>query len=478
MKRKNRARISRRSFLKQSALGTASLTAGICSSCSRPKRPPNIIFLLTDDQRWDTMGAAGNRLIHTPNMDRLARDGVMFNNAFVTTAICVSSRASIFLGQYERRHQVNDFAKDFSHEQLANSYPMLLKSQGYTIGFIGKYGVGNTLPKEHYDYWKGLPGQPKYETTDENGKPIHSTRLFGNQAIQFLKETPPDRPFCLSISFKAPHVQDSDPRQFIPDQVYDDLYTDVTIPPPKTATPVHYQALPEFLRAETTVARIRWQLRFRNPELSQTMVKYYYRLISGVDAVLGRIRRELDVLGLADNTVIAFTGDNGFYLGEYGLAGKWYGHEPSIRVPLILYDPRLTQSKRGQVKDELALNIDIAPTFLDYAGITPPESMQGKSLLLLIRGNSIPWREDFLYEHTYHVPEAYREKVGTIPPSIGVRTQRYKYLRYFEQTPVYEELYDLQNDPYEEKNLVSDEAYTSILEQLRKRCNELLVQCE
>jgi arylsulfatase A-like enzyme len=470
--------ISRRTFIRQSAIGTAGLTASlVCSGCT-PKGPPNIIFLLTDDQRWDTFGAAGNQVIKTPNMDRLAAEGVMFKNAFVTTSICMSSRASIFLGQYERRHQINDFAKDFTPQQLANTYPMLLKKQGYTVAFIGKYGVGSTLPKEHYDYWKGLPGQPRYETSDENKKPIHSTRLFGNQTVQFLREAPTNRPFCLSVSFKAPHVQDGDPRQFIPDPAYEDLYTDVTIPPPKTATSAHYQVLPEFLRAETTVARKRWQLRFKNPELYQMMVKNYYRLISGVDAVLGRIRRELDVLKLAENTIIALAGDNGFYLGEYGLAGKWYGHEPSIRVPLILYDPRLPQSKRSQVRDELALNIDIAPTFLDYAGITPTAGIQGKSLLPLIRGKSVPWREDFLYEHTYHVPDAYREKVGTIPPSVGVRTQRYKYLRYFEEKPVFEELYYLEDDPHEEKNLVSEEAYTSIPEQLRKRCDELLVQCE
>jgi arylsulfatase A-like enzyme len=204
------------------------------------------------------------------------------------------------------------------------------------------------------------------------------------------------------------------------------------------------------------------------------MVKNYYRLITGVDDVLGRIREELDSLGLSDNTVIALMGDNGFFLGEYGFAGKWLGHEPSIHVPLLFYDPRLPAAKRGCVRGELALNIDIAPTFLDYAGLEPSDGMQGKSLSPLISDREVSWREDFLYEHTFHVPEEHRAAAGYIPSSVGVRTGRYKYLCYFEQTPVYEELYDLESDPHEEKNLISSEQYASILSRLRERCDELL----
>jgi arylsulfatase A-like enzyme len=222
--------------------------------------------------------------------------------------------------------------------------------------------------------------------------------------------------------------------------------------------------------------RVRWRLRFANPELYQKMVKNYYRLVTGVDDVLGRIREELDSLRLADNTVIALMGDNGFFLGEYGFAGKWLGHEPSIHVPLLFYDPRLPASKRGRVRGEMALNIDIAPTFLDYAGLASSDGMQGKSLSPLISGRDVSWREDFFYEHTWNVPEKAREKVGYIPSSVGVRTECYKYLRYFDQTPVYEELYDLESDPHEEKNLVSSEHHASVLSQLRERCDELLLK--
>lgn len=467
---------SRRDFLKHSALGALGLAVAGLASCATQRRP-NIIFLLTDDQRWDTLGIV-NPHIQTPHMDQLARDGVMFENAFVTTAICMTSRASIFLGQYARRHGINDFGTDFTPEQLANTYPLQLKSAGYRIGFIGKYGVGSNLPEDEYDYWRGVPGQPTYETTDETGEPVHCTRLFGNQAIDFMQNASPEQPFCLSISFKAPHVQDGDPRQFIPDPAYDDMYRDVTIPKPETATESHRQRLPEFLKSEKAMMRVRWRLRFENSELYQKSLKNHHRLIYGVDEVLGRIRTELEERGLADDTVIALLGDNGFFLGEYGFAGKWLGYEPSIRVPLVIYDPRLPKSQRGQVRSEMALNIDMAPTFLEYAGLTPPAGTQGKSLLPLVRGESIDWRRDFLYEHTFRVPEAARERVGYIPASIGVRTERFKYLRYFEQDPVYEQLFDLQADPHEEHNLVDSEAHQEVLERLRKRCEKLQHECQ
>jgi arylsulfatase A-like enzyme len=462
--------MTRRSFLRT----TGSLALASWASGAAQQKRPNIIFLLTDDQRWDTLGVAGNRLIHTPQMDRLATEGVRFRNAFVTTSICVSSRASIFLGQYERRHQVADFAQDFTPQQLRSTYPLLLRRHGYRTGFIGKYGVGRNLPQEQFDYWKGIPGQPRYETTDEDGNAIHSTRLFGRQAIEFLRGSPSEQPFCLSISFKAPHVQDGDPRQFIPDPAYDDLYRDVTIPATVPQASDLDPAMPEFMRSEAAMTRKRWHLRFENDALYQEMVKNYYRLISGVDEVIGKIRRELARRGLADNTIIALMGDNGFYLGERGWAGKWYGHEFSIRVPLIVYDPRLPESRRGRTRDEMALNIDIAPTLLDLAGVPAAEEMQGRSLVPLLQGKTVTWRSDFLYEHTFHVPPQHREAAGYIPASVGVRTSRYKYLRYFEQTPVYEELYDLQHDPLEQHNLASSVEHATLLDQLRKRCDALI----
>lgn len=429
-------------------------------------KQPNIIFLLTDDQRWDAMGCAGNPIIRTPNMDKLADDGIRFSNAFVTTSICSASRASIFTGLYTRRHGISAFRADLSESVLKQTYPVLLRQAGYRVGFVGKYGFGRNLPAENFDYCYGILGQPKYEHTDQDGNFKHMTQIMGERSIEFLRTCSKDQPFCLSVSFKAPHVQDKDPRQFIYDPVYEDLYKDVNIPVPETAANRYFEALPDFL--QDSEARRRWQMRFSTPEKYQKSVKGYYRLVTGVDVVIGRIRDELRRLNLDDNTVIILTSDNGFYLGEHGLAGKWFPHEESIRVPLLIFDPRASGKMRGITLEQMALNVDIAPTILEMAHLEAPRKMQGRSLVPLIKGRSPKWRADFFYEHL-------RNRSG-IPKSEAVRTKRWKYIRYFEQQPIYEELYDLKNDKFETHDLVGDPRCTRKLNQLRRRCDELLEQ--
>ncbi len=460
--------LNRRQFLNLAAGAAASTislapcSAALAKTAKTPKRP-NIIFLLTDDHRADALGCAGNTIIQTPNIDDLAANGVRFTNAFVTTSICACSRASIFTGQWTARHGIIDFNTHFTPQVLAQTYPMLLRAAGYRIGFIGKYGVGpqKDLPIDKYDYWKGFPGQGKYEHTDENGNYKHLTQIMGLQALEFLQASSKDRPFCLSVSFKAPHVQDGDPRQFVYDRADAGLYKDAVIPVPKTADPKYFDALPEFLR--DSEARRRWEIGFPTPEKFQESVKGYYRLITGVDIVIGKIRTELKRLGLDDNTVIIFNGDNGFYLGEYGLTGKWFPHELSIRVPLIVYDPRASKNRCGLALDQMALNVDIAPTILYLAGLKPPAQMQGQSLLPLLRGKSPKWRTEFFYEHPFEHP--------TIAKSVALRTRRYKYARYTDYD--YEELYDLKTDPEEINNLANDRTRRKTLESLRKRCSEL-----
>jgi len=431
-------------------------------------RRPNIIFLLTDDQRADAVGCAGNPIIHTPNVDDMAKNGVLFKNAFVTTSICASSRASIFAGQWTRRHKINDFGTHFSEAALAQTYPMLLREAGYRVGFIGKYGVGpkRDLPVDECDYWRGFSGQGRYEHKDKDGNYKHLTQIMGEQAIEFLHGCSKDKPFCLSVSFKAPHVQDGDPRQFIYDRAYKNLYEDVTIPTPKTAEPRYFEALPEFL--QTSEARRRWQIRFSTPAKFQESVKSYYRLVTGVDVVIGKIRDELKRLNFDDNTIIMFTGDNGFYLGEYGLAGKWFPHEESIRVPLVVFDPTAPRKLRGVTLEQMALNVDIAPTILELAGLAVPQQMQGRSLVPLLTGQKCKWRTDFFYEHLF--------KHRTIARTEALRTQQWKYARYIDFD--YEELYDLKNDPQETVNLAKDERYRQTLKSLRKRCNELLEEAK
>ncbi|MHC4461106.1 MAG: sulfatase family protein [Planctomycetota bacterium] len=477
MKRANKpTSLNRRQFLSLTAgsfaaavMPLAGCMGGFAGRRTAAAGRPNIIFLLTDDQRWDTLGCMGNPIINTPNIDDMAKNGVLFKNAFVTTSICASSRASILSGQYVRRHGINNFATSFSEESLAQTYPLLLRQSGYRIGCVGKHGVGRgrDFPTDKYDVWFGCPGQcSPYERKDKDGNYKHLTRMFGKQIIEFLRGCSKDQPFCLSVNFKAPHVQDGDPRQFIPDRAYKSLYKDVTIPTPETADPRYFEALPEFLR--TSEARRRWNKRFSTPEKFQESVKNYYRLIYGVDVVIGKIRDELKRLNFDDNTIIIFTGDNGFYLGEYGLAGKWFPHEESIRVPLIVFDPRASRSRRGATCEQMTLNVDIAPTILQLAGLAVPERMQGRSLVPLLTGRKPRWRTDFFYEHLF--------KHRTIPRTEALRTQRFKYARYIDFD--YEELYDLKNDTQETVNLAKDERYQQTLKSLRKRCNQLLEEAK
>lgn len=461
-------KISRRDFLSKTLCG--SLAAGtLLSGCRYEKqltgKRPNIIFILTDDQRWDTLGCMGNPIIKTPTIDNMAKDGVLFTNAFVTTSICMTSRASILTGQYARRHQINDFYQNMTAAALSQTYPMLLRSAGYRTGFVGKYGIGSTELKNEFDVWHGIPGpeQPVYKHIDEDGHCKHLTNIITEQSIDFLKSCSGKQPFCLSISHKAPHAQDEDPRLFIYDKSYSELYKNDRIPEPKTATQRHFDMLPEFLK--TSEARTRWKKLFATPEMYQESVKGYYRLITGVDDSIKTIRKQLEVLGLDKNTVIIFTSDNGFYLGEHGLSGKWFAHEESIRIPLIIYDPRLKPSQKGKRCEELALNIDIAPTLLDVAGVTIPSSMQGTSLMPLVKGGGKNWRTDFFYEHLFEFPP--------IPKSEAVRNKKFKYIRYIDQRPVYEELYDLENDPYEEHNLAAIPEYQKTRDTLRNRCDTL-----
>ncbi|WP_321470887.1 sulfatase [uncultured Paludibaculum sp.] len=420
------------------------------------QRRPNILFLLTDDQRWDSLGCMGNRIVRTPNIDRLSRGGVTFGEQFVTTAICVTSRASIFTGQYARCHGVTDFNRQFSAEQLNRIYPVALRHAGYRTGFIGKWGLDKApAPSDAFDYWAGFLGQGKYFPNGEPGP--HLTTIMTSQAQEFLRTCKQNQPFCLSVSFKAPHVQDDDPRQFLYDPADASLYADQRMPVPKTMDSESITKLP--LSVQRSEGRRRWGVRFSTPELFQQSVKGYYRLISGIDRSVGTMLGELDKLGLRENTIVIYTGDNGFYLGEHGLAGKWFMHEESIRVPLIMQGPGIASGRRV---DAMSLNVDLAPTMLDLAGVPIPDEMQGRSLRPWLEGRIPAWRREWFYEHKFRAN-------GWIPPTEGIRTERWKYTRYPEESPVFEELYDLNVDPLEERNLAAEADHRSTLETLRTR---------
>jgi len=296
-----------------------------------------------------------------------------------------------------------------------------------------------------------------------NGKRKHLTDINTDRAIEFLHSCKRDQPFCLSLSFWAPHAVDGDPKQYFWPASCDHLYQNVTIPPPKTSDPEFFEAQPEFLR--NSLNRERWYWRFDTPEKYQKMVKGYYRMISGVDMALGRLIEELRKLNMDQNTVFILMGDNGYFLGERGYAGKWTMHETSIRVPLIIYDPRRESSQRGLELNEMVLNVDITPTILDLAGISVPKMIQGNSLLPILEGKSTKWRSEVFCEHLWDHPK--------IPQTEAVRTTHWKYIRY-PQHPEFEELYDLSHDPREENNLINKKHYAKQWIKLRTRCDRMI----
>lgn len=425
---------------------------------------PNIIFILTDDQRWDALGAMGNPIAKTPNIDDLAHKGTLFRNAFVTTSMCVVSRASILLGQYESRHKINSFITPFTAQQLQNTYPALLKKEAnYKIGFIGKFGVGQppyTEQSKGYDFFAvDNKGQPDYELKDENGNFIHHTDKVARDIDRFLDKFSNQGPFMLNVSFKAPHEQDKDPRQYIVQERFKDIYKDVHIPVPETADPKYWQSFPAFFKDSLNEARLRWWGRYSTPELFQENVKKYYSLITGVDEVVGKIRKKLKEKGIDKNTIIIFMGDNGFFLGEHGMTEKYYGQEESIRVPLIIYNPLAAAQYKGIQPPMIALNIDICPTILSFAGVPIPAQVQGVDLSQLL-AHKIADRKDFFYEQTVF-------KTPKIPQVEGVVSTQLKYMNYIEHG--YEQLFDLSKDPHERINYAGDTAYKKQLDSMRNR---------
>ena len=454
------------------SLGILALSSQMVMAYEKGKM--NIVFLLADDLRYDAVGYMNKTTIQTPHIDCLANDGTVFTNMYATSAISCCSRASIFTGMYNRRNGITDFSGTLRGEALKNTYPMLMKDNGYYVGFIGKYGVGNYLPQKEFDYWRGLAGQGTYYQKDKDGNPRHLTGLISEQIDEFLANRDETKPFCLSVSFKSPHTEsEQDPFPF--DKKYSFMYEDEFFDLPETFGENYYRLFPESFRKDgkwENEGYVRFKNRYGTDEKYQSSVKGYYRLIAGIDEAIGKLRKKLKEMGLDKNTLIIFTSDNGYYLGEHGLEGKWYGHEESIRLPLVIYDPRL--EKPIKKIDEIALNIDLTSTMLDYAGIRQLEKMQGESLRPLMEGKKIKWRQEFLYEHLMNL-----DKKGWyvyIPQTEGLVTKRYKYMRYFvnnqSHTPIYEELFNIKKDPYEKKNLIKNKA--DLAGRMRTRVDNLI----
>ncbi|WP_343192835.1 sulfatase [Coraliomargarita sinensis] len=424
---------------------------------------PNILILYADDWRHDTLGVAGHPIVKTPNLDKLASEGVRFTNNYVTTSICGVSRASLFTGQWMSRHGCRGFKMwDTPWHQ---TFPALLRENGYHTGHVGKWHNGE-FPGDKFDYGTAYHGKHWYETGKENDwRLMHVTQRNENDSMKFLRERPKDKPFCLTVAFFATHAQDDHPLQFLPQPESLSLYEGLHIPVPPNATRESWERLPDFFTAENE-GRNRWRWRFDTPEKYQSMMKNYYRLATEVDTTSGRILAELEAQGVLENTLVVFTTDNGYYHAEHGLGDKWYPHEESIRVPLIIKDPRMEASTRNTTDESMTLNVDLASTILRAAGITPPEGMQGRDLSPLYLAEEKPeWRDAFFYEHPT------LRDADFIPASQALVRLDWKYFYWPEQEV--EQLFHLETDPREENDLAPNEAYAGKLKEMRQHFHEL-----
>lgn len=431
--------ISRRQFL-AAAAAAASVGAPAC----RRTRRPNVVFVITDDQRWDCLGCAGHPFLKTPHIDRIAAEGVRFANAFVTDSLCSPSRASFLSGLYAHTHGVRNNFTEFP-ESLP-SYPKTLQAAGYATAYIGKWHMGenNDEHRAGFDSWASHKGQGKYYDTEfnVNGKRQvikgYYTHIVTSMATDWLKSA--KRPFSLEVGHKAPHGL------WIPEPKYEHAYDNVSVSRPASATPG--PGTPDWVKR-----RIKTWHGIDGPLYGakdyDTFVKTYLETILSADDSVGEIYETLRAMGELDNTIFVFAGDNGFLLGEHASIDKRTAWEESVRIPLLLRYPGLVREPR--VVHDMVLNMDLAPTLAELCGTGFPQT-SGRSFKRLLEGNSTGWRTSWLYEYNFENEFPYTPNVR------AVRTADWKYIHYpnGDGQPDTEmaELYNLKSDPLEAHNLI------------------------
>ncbi len=439
---------------------------------------PNVVFILTDDQRWDQLGCEGHPFLKTPNLDRIATEGARFANMFVTTSLCSPSRASFLSGLYAHSHGVVNNFTDYPAD-LA-SFPRRLQESGYRTAYIGKWHMGeqSDARRPGFDYWVTHKGQGDYYDTEFNvdgDRRVvkgYYTHAVTDMAIDWLNRQG-EKPFLLILGHKAPHTP------FTPEKKYEHIYDHVVIRYPWSA--FHLEGKPRWIeqrldtwhgiygpiygfRKEFPDTSARSVLRFAD------FVRAYTATIRSIDDSTGRLYRALEQRGLMDNTLLVFAGDNGMFLGEHGMTDKRSMHEPSIRVPLLVRYPKL--ARPGTVIDRMVLSIDLAPSVLDICGAKPLENIHGRSWKPLLEGNDQGWRKSWYYEYNY-------EKQFPYTPNVrGVRTEQWKYVHYphGDGSPDRHlaELYHLKTDPGERHNLIADPRYTDKVAELKAELQRLM----
>jgi arylsulfatase A-like enzyme len=442
------------------------------------KPRPNIVFILIDDLRWDELGIAGHPYIKTPNIDRIGREGAVFRNAFMTTPLCSPSRASFLTGQYAHTHGITDNVDRSAASHQLRTFPNLLHQSGYETAFIGKWHMGNDdQPRPGFDRWVSFKGQGTYRDAElnEDGKSVKSagyiTDVLNGYAIEFIKRSH-TKPFLVYLAHKAIHpevtqnndgsVNLNDAERFIPATRHENAFAGETIP-----------RRPNYGRAPADKPALLRQIG-NLPALGAATVTpdrailERQRTILAIEDGVGEILKALQETSQLDNTILVFTSDNGYFYGEHGLSvERRLAYEESIRLPLLVRYPKLV--KPGTVRNEFALNIDLAPTLLSLAGVPVPANMEGRSLVPVLKGMRPRWRNSFLIEY-------YSDKVFPRIVQMGykaVRNQRWKYIHYLELDGM-DELYDLKRDPFELKNLVGEPGTQTTLKEMKRELERLL----
>ncbi len=484
----------------------------------------NVIYILDDDHRAELLGCAGHPILKTPHLDKLAKQGIRFKNAFCTSPICTPSRTCHYLGQWERKHGVNfNSHSSVAPEAWEKSFPQQLKKAGYFTGWVGKNhvpvgqnGYTSGYMENIFDYWYGNHNHSGfYPKTQAPGGKIYGqaqqdtqVEIFEEGAMNFLDpqeaflqnakkplpKRPKDQPFCLCLTFNLPHAYSTGNMQLRPEDdplyhlTYRDQFDQIALP--KTYAQVGTPSPPRIPLDVYNNVRIPSYDYVHTPLVLRERRIREFQAITGIDRAIGHLREKLDELNLTENTLIIFSTDHGIHHGEHGLGGKCFLYEEDLRIPMIVYDPRLEKADQGQVRDEMVLVPDLAPTVLDLCDQPIPDTMQGCSLAPLLNNQSTDWRQDFFAEQLMDIQN--------YPRSEAVRSHDWKYIRYFKRTedpaqthlyykgtldhyddcltstlkneqPIYEELFDLTNDPLETQNLATDPSQQDRLQALRQR---------
>ena len=445
-----------------------------------PATRPNVLFILCDDIRWDAMSCAGHPELRTPNIDRIANEGVRFLNSFCTTSLCSPSRASILSGVYAHIHKVINNFTEFPND--LPSFPRVLHDAGYATAYIGKWHMGenNDEKRPGFDYWVSHKGQGKYVGTEFNLDdkerkviPGYYTNIVTDLSLDWLKQRAAGQPWMLCLGHKAPHSF------YYPEEKYAHVFDKVDVQYPASA--FHLDDKPEWIRQRLYTWHgiygplFEWRKNFPDdrPEAVKdfaAMTHAYWGTILSVDDSVGRLLAYLEQTHQLDHTLIVFMGDNGLLNGEHGMVDKRTAHEPSLRVPILVRYPGLT--KTPKVIPQQVLTLDIAPSILELCGAQPLPNIQGRSWVKLVREGDPAWRTSWLYEYNYEVQFPYTPNVRAI------RTDEWKYAHYppGDGTPDKHlaELYHLKSDPDEDHNLILDPAYAGQVAELKSALEKLL----